>query len=147
MVLQILQQICNVIILIGGVFGAFVAVSTFLGKPLKFIKKRRDAAEKARRDEIAKDVEKRLTPRFDELYQQNIEQEEIIGILEKSSRDILRKEIINIYHINKPIRQLTETTKEYLDDLYQDYKAEHGNHYIDKIYGRMCSWEIVPDED
>lgn len=60
---------------------------------------------------------------------------------------MLRKEIIHTYSKNKAARTLTETTKEYLDDLYADYKAEKGNHYIDKIYARMRTWGIVPDED
>lgn len=145
--MEILQQICNIIILIGGVVGAIIAIMTFVGKPLKFIKKRKDKIEAERREEIARDLEKRLAPRFDEIYQQNLEQQNLIVILQKSSRDILRKEIIHTYNKYKTVRKLTETTKEYLDDLYQDYKAEKGNHYIDKIYARMCTWEIIPDED
>jgi hypothetical protein len=42
---------------------------TFVGKPLKFIKKRKDKIEAQRREEIARDLEKRLAPRFDEIYQ------------------------------------------------------------------------------
>ena len=144
---MVLQNICNIIILIGATVAAIAGVLSFLGKPLKFIKKRRDNFEQERREEIAKDVERRLTPRFDEIYQQNLEQDESINILAKSSRDILRKEIIHIYSKNKAARTLTETTKEYLDDLHADYKAENGNHYIDKIYARMCTWDIVSDEN
>lgn len=144
---MVLQNICNIIILIGGTVAAIVGTLSFFGRPLKFIKKRRDRLEQEKREEIAKDVERRLSPRFDEIYQQNLEQDESIRILTESSRDILRKEIIHTYSKNKAARTLTETTKEYLDDLYADYKAEKGNHYIDKIYARMRTWGIVPDED
>ena len=71
----------------------------------------------------------------------------MINILQQSSKDLLRKEIIHIYDEHKKTRTLTETTRELLDDLYGDYKAEHGNHYIDKIYNRMIQWPVVPDED
>lgn len=144
---MVLQNICNIIILIGGAVAAIVGILSFFGRPLKFIKKRRDKLEQEKREEIAKDVERRLSPRFDEIYQQNLEQDESIRILTESSRDMLRKEIIHTYSKNKAARTLTETTKEYLDDLYADYKAEKGNHYIDKIYARMRTWGIVPDED
>ena len=145
--MEILQQICNIIILIGGAVGAVVAISTLIGKPLKFIKKRHEKAEAIRREELAKDVEQKLAPRFDEISRQNLEQERIIAILEKSTRDILRKEIIHTYHKYKGVKQLTDTMRDYLDDLYKDYKAQNGNHYIDKIYARMCTWEVIPDDE
>ena len=144
---MVLQQICNIIILIGGVVTGITAIMALAGKPIRFFRKLKDKQEEERCAKIAKDVEKRLTPRFDEIYQQNLEQEETIQILEKSSRDMLRKDIIQVYKEHKLRRELTETTKEYLDDLYGDYKAENGNHYIDKIYNRMCTWKVIPDED
>lgn len=144
---MVLQQICNIIILIGGIAGAITAVMVLLGKPVKLFKKIRDKYETQRRKEIAQEVKKLIAPTLDEIYQQNLEQEETIKILEKSSRDMLRKEIIQVYKDHKIDREISETIKEYLDDLYSDYKAENGNHYIDKIYNRMCTWTIIPDED
>ena len=149
--LQVLQTICNVIILIGGAVGAVTGILAFFGKPIGFLKKRKEKLEAQHREEIAKDVVERvdkvLTPKLDEIHQQNLEQNETINLLEKSSRDMLRQNIIAIYHQGKADRQLTETTREYLDDLYADYKAENGNNYIDKIYKRMEKWDTVPDED
>lgn len=70
-----------------------------------------------------------------------------ITILKKTTLDLLRKNILEIYHCNKDNRQLTETDREYLDDLYKDYSAEGGNSYIAKKYNRMCKWNIIPDEE
>jgi hypothetical protein len=145
--MDIIQTACNVIILIGGICGAITAIMALAGKPINLLKKVREKREKQLRDEIVEDVAKKLTPRFDEIYQQNLEQSEAINLLEKSSRDMLRENILSIYHANKHSRCLTETTREYLQDLYDDYKAENGNHYIDKIYNRMKEWKTIPDEE
>lgn len=145
--MEIIQTICNVIILIGGVCGAIVAIMALIGKPINLLKKVKEKQTKKIREEIVEEVAKKLSPRFDEIYQQNLEQSEAINQLEKSSRDMLRENILSIYHTHKHSRCLTETTREYLQDLYEDYKAENGNHYIDKIYNRMKEWKVVPDED
>lgn len=145
--MEIIQTICNVIILIGGVCGAIVAIMALIGKPVNLLKKVREKQTKKIREEIVEEVAKKLSPRFDEIYQQNLEQSEAINQLEKSSRDMLRENILSIYHTHKHSRCLTETTREYLQDLYEDYKAENGNHYIDKIYNRMKEWKVIPDED
>ena len=145
--MEVLQQICNIIILIGGVCGAVVAIMALAGKPINLFKKLKAKREQETREKIVGDVAKKLTPRLDEIYQQNLEQSEIITQLQKSSRDMLREDIIQIYNHGKHTRTITETTREYLNDLYEDYKAEKGNHYIDKIYNRMSTWDIIPDEE
>ena len=149
--MEIFQIICNSIILLGGAAGAVVAILSLLGKPVKFFQKRRQKLMEKQCDEmaakVAEKVKKSLTPQFDEIHQQNLEQSEAIHILTQSSKDMLRQAILAIYNDHKAERKLTETMRELLDDLYADYKAEKGNHYIDKIYRRMIKWEIVPDDD
>lgn len=67
-------------------------------------------------------------------------------VLAESARDVLREKIMAIYHKNKKIRKLEEHEKEALVQYYKDYKAINGNSYIDKYYGRMSTWEVIPDD-
>ena len=69
-----------------------------------------------------------------------------IEALAESAKDVLREKIMAIYHKNKKIRQLEEHEKEALTQYYKDYKAIGGNSYIDKYYGRMETWEVIPDD-
>lgn len=63
-----------------------------------------------------------------------------------SAKDVLREKIMAVYHKNKHRRKLDESEKEALDQYYKDYKAIKGNSYIDKYYGRMKRWEVIPEE-
>lgn len=63
-----------------------------------------------------------------------------------SAKDVLREKIIALYHKNKHRRQLEENEYEALVQYYKDYKAINGNSYIDKYYGRMKRWEVIPEE-
>jgi ATP-dependent Clp protease ATP-binding subunit ClpA len=63
-----------------------------------------------------------------------------------SAKDVLREKIMAVYHKNKHRRALEESEKEALDQYYKDYKAIKGNSYIDRYYGRMKNWEVIPDD-
>ena len=69
-----------------------------------------------------------------------------LTVLAESARDVLREKIMAIYHKNKKIRKLEEHESEALTQYYKDYKAINGNSYIDKYYGRMSAWEVIPDD-
>lgn len=64
-----------------------------------------------------------------------------------SAKDVLREKIMAIYHKNKYNRTLTEYEREALNQYYIDYKALHGNSYIDKRYNRMNKWKVIYDDD
>lgn len=64
-----------------------------------------------------------------------------------SAKDVLREKIMAIYHKNKYNRTMTEYERESLNQYYIDYKALHGNSYIDKRYNRMDKWEVIYDDD
>lgn len=142
---------CDIVILIGGVAAAILSILKLLGKPIHFFKKSIAQDEARRTEELTKSitaaVSHKLMPDLDEIKQQNMEQNETITVMLETTKDLLRKSIINIYNEHKYERCLTETDKEMLDDLYNDYRAEHGNSYIEKLYNRMSKWEIVPDEE
>lgn len=69
-----------------------------------------------------------------------------LTVLAESARDVLREKIMAIYHKNKKTRKMEEHEKEALVQYYKDYKAINGNSYIDKYYGRMSTWEVIPDD-
>ena len=94
------------------------------------------------KEEILKDTKELL----DGILQINLEQNEQIKILYRTSKDVLRQRIMAIYHTYKKEKRFPIHAKEALDELYKDYKAENGNSYIDKYYARMCTWETYDDE-
>ena len=83
---------------------------------------------------------------LDGILQINLEQNKKIEILYKTSKDVLRQRIMNIYHEYKKEKRMPIHAREALDELYKDYKAEDGNSYIDKYYSRMITWEVYDDE-
>ena len=97
--------------------------------------------------DVEKIIEEKTAPYFKELERINKEQNQQIKILTESSRDMLRDKIMNIYNQNKATKTLSFHDKESLEQYYKDYKAEDGNSYIDKYYGRMSSWLIEDDID
>ena len=72
--------------------------------------------------------------------------QEDMEALAESAKDVLREKIMAMYHKNKRSRTLEEHEKEALTQYYKDYKAIGGNSYIDKYYGRMETWSVIPDD-
>lgn len=95
------------------------------------------------KEEVLKDTQEIL----DGILQINLEQNEYIKVLTKTSKDVLRQRIMDIYHKYKHEKRMPIHAREALDELYKDYKAENGNSYIDKYYNRMKLWETYDDEE
>lgn len=72
--------------------------------------------------------------------------QEDMTALAESAKDVLREKIMALYHKNKRSRTMEEHEKEALTQYYKDYKAIGGNSYIDKYYGRMSTWDVIPDD-
>ena len=175
-----LSKICDVIILIGAVIGAITVIWKFvlnsgkgIGKKYKEAKAAEEAAEKARIQEVVRemmpdilyehDLETRkidlndrqryLTEIKDEVtrsFENDIsvvyEVKAEVNKLAISAKDVLREKIMKIYYDNRTDRKMTEHEHEALEQYYKDYKALNGNSYIDKYYNRMILWEIVADD-
>lgn len=77
----------------------------------------------------------------------NLSQSDIITVLVQTSKDVLRQRIMTIYHSYKKEKRLPLFEREAVDELYKDYKAQGGNSYIDKYYGRILKWEVYDDEE
>ena len=93
------------------------------------------------KEEVLRDTEDILV----EIKEINIKQSEALEKLNQSSKDMLRQSIMSIYFKNVNNKTISTTDKEILNELYKDYKNQNGNSYIDKYYGRMCTWKEVED--
>lgn len=132
----------DIIIFVGAIF---LAVSNITGIISKIIKKPVDRFKDTINQEINNEVPKIIDNSLKEIKDLNITQNKNIELLLRSSKDILRQRIMEIYHKWKDKRMLPISEKEFLDELYKDYKAEGGNSFIDKYYGRMSTWKILDD--
>lgn len=155
---NVLQYICNLIILIGGVCGAIVTISHFIGKPIGFIKKRREREiEEVVKKVLPKHLEEsqqKIQNQLQEIInlnkQQNLtleEQDKSIELLIESERDGQRHRIMDIYQTYKKQKAFPIYIQEKLKETYNDYKKLDGNHYIDKYYARMEKWQVVDNSE
>lgn len=162
--MELFEVICNLIILVGGVLIAIKTISEWIGKPIRFAKKRTDEIFEERVTGIVNkmlpqalyehDLKVRDTYKADrERYLQEIKEEVLknieceLTVVDKlvqqyeimsiTAKDVLREKIMQIYFKGLPTRTLTRHDCEVLKQYYKDYKAMKGNSYIDKYYGRM----------
>lgn len=102
-------------------------------------------------EEIKNEVVQQVTSDFggtiNEIKDINMSQNEIIQVLARSSRDMLREKIMALYHKGKKTKSLLLWEREALDQYYIDYKAEEGNSYIDKYYNRMKTWSVIDQDE
>ena len=72
--------------------------------------------------------------------------QEILGKLDsliEASKDMLRKEMTDIYYQYLPYKKILQYDKKCFIKLYHDYGALKGNTYIDEIWGEIQTWEVV----
>ena len=169
-----LQNVCNIIIIVGGAIMAIKGVSEWLGIPIKVFKKKSEknfeAKVKAILEEVLPDMllehDKKIRQKYladRQAYLLEIKEEVLKSVkgelsqvndltkqyeaLAISAKDVLREKIMQMYFKNKADKTLTLHEKEALDQYYKDYKAINGNSYIDKYYGRMKKWQVIDDDD
>lgn len=99
------------------------------------------------KEEVVTQIKNDFGNTIQEIKNINVEQNKIIDVLARSSRDILREKIMAIYHKGKKTKTLMLWEKEALTQYYIDYKAENGNSYIDKYYNRMMTWTVIDELD
>ena len=164
-------ELVDYIILGGALCGAIYKIYEFFATPTSKIKQKAINKERERIDAV---LDEKL-PEF--LYQHDLEtrdkyksdrqnylneikaevikevgddidaNSQTIEALVISAKDVLREKIMAIYHKNKYNRTMTEYERESLNQYYIDYKALHGNSYIDKRYNRMDKWKVIYDDD
>lgn len=152
--------------LIGGVIIAIYLIADGFEKICKkfgFFQGLWSKIKQRRAGEVGEEIEKKLAPiqkqlgnidtrldgideRLDRIEETNIYQNEQIDLLAVSQKNILRANIMDIYHTYRDTRVFPMSVKEQLDTLYKDYKELKGNSYIDKYYTRMSCWQVLEDE-
>lgn len=55
----------------------------------------------------------------------------------------LRSEMLRIYYRNHDAKTIRQYEYQNFVELYDAYKALHGNSFIDEIYEKIKEWEIV----
>ena len=165
------SELVDYIILLGALCAAIYKIYDFFATPTSKLKNRAQEKEKARIEEVIDekmpqilydhDLEIKEKYKSDrQNYLKEIKEEvlkeigddiiantQTIDALVISAKDVLREKIMAIYHKNKYNRTLTEYEREALNQYYVDYKALHGNSYIDKRYNRMNKWKVIYDDD
>lgn len=160
------MNVYEIILAASALLVAITTIYNFFGRPLKFFAKKQresfhkafmkefeealpdwiDDHDKAFTNDISKEIVKNLQPNFDKINNQNEAQSKAIYGISKSSQDMLRKHILDIYEAGKKDQTLTQSQKETLDELYADYDFLEGNGYVKKKYNRMKDWKVIQDE-
>lgn len=171
--MEILNVVCNTIVLLSGTLIAIKTIAEMVGKPIKLIKNKSNEEFEEKvveivekilpqdlkihdlevRDRYKSDRQKYLEDIKDEVLTDISDQLIIIAELqdqieriEIAQKDVLREKIVCMYELNKEYRKLKFFEKKALDQYYKDYKAMNGNSYIELIYARMATWEVEPDD-
>lgn len=55
----------------------------------------------------------------------------------------LRADMLNIYYKNKDTKKIRQYEAEHFDKCYHAYKALKGNSFIDEIYKKAHTWEVI----
>lgn len=55
----------------------------------------------------------------------------------------LRADMLNIYYKNKDAKKIRQYEAEHFDKCYHAYKALKGNSFIDEIYKKAHTWEVI----
>jgi len=61
---------------------------------------------------------------------------------ETAFRDIMKRDITDLYYKRKEEEFLYQFERESLDAEYEGYKEVHGNTFIDDLYKEMRDWEV-----
>ncbi len=157
-----LTIIANAVVLIGAVVVAITQIIKFIKRPSRLIKKKIHDNEikeqQVRRKEIidcsqevvdnaVNEAYTRFDYKLEEIKNINLHQTEEMKKLTRSSNDLLRQKITDIYYKYKDERRLPRYISENLHELFSDYDAQGGNKYIHKMYARMENWEVFDNDE
>lgn len=148
-----LNEIAQWIILIGAAIGAMKAIYGLFAKPTSYFKKRATEGHKRIMKET---LEEELPIWFTEMGKPLIEyiakHEEALDTMQECTettklalQNIIRQKVLEIYYMRKTTRTLYQYEKESIDQLYEDYKKFDGNSYVEELYRRMSSWDVMPE--
>lgn len=146
---ELLQIICNFIILLGAVAGAIAAICALCDKPIMFFKKKKEQRKQAEIKEIISQVSTKVSNELQEslnkIAKQNETQTESINVLIQAMQDSLGAELTNFYEARKDDGVISIDEQLSLKDIYRAYKAVGGNHNGDRLWSKLILWTVLDD--
>lgn len=94
-------------------------------------------------DAFVKEFVPPLIKQFEQADQQILDK---LDIIIESQKDILRKQMTDIYYKYLPYKKILQYDKKCFIKLYHDYEALNGNSYITEIWNEIQTWDVVLEE-
>lgn len=146
---ELLQTICNFIILLGAVAGAIAAICALCDKPVVLFKKKKQQRKQKELDEIISKVSTKVSSELQEslnkIAKQNEAQTASINVLIQAMQDSLGAELTNFYEARKDDGVISIDEQLSLKDIYRAYKAVGGNHNGDRLWSKLILWTVLDD--
>ena len=140
---MVLNDVAEIIKLLGGVAGALTAIIAFVAlvskKPKQWFRDTiREEAHNANKEvkQQIKELSERADIRLGEI-------EDRIKATEENDIAVLRNTITHIYFKYKDTKKIPHYEKENLLGLYERYEQLHGNQYIKSIMKEMEAWDEI----
>ena len=109
--------------------------------------KKREAAHKQYKEFTEEFVQSFVPPLMKQLTDQDEKLNSKIDLLTKSSNDLLRMDMNEIYYRYLPYKKILDYDRKCFIKLYDDYVDQGGNSYIQDINTELRSWEIVATKE
>ena len=109
-------------------------------------KKSKDKEEAAHKqykmftDAFVKEFVPPLIKQFEEADKEIVQK---LDNLIEAQKDVLRKEMTDIYYKYLPYKKILQYDKKCFIKLYYDYGILKGNTYIDEIWAEIQTWDVV----
>lgn len=138
-----MQDLIDIIKLLGGVAGALTAIVAFIAliskKPKEWfrntIREETNNANKEIKEQIKK-LDENTNAKLTEI-------ENKVKTAEANDIAVIRNTITHIYFKYKDTKKIPHYEKENLLALYERYESLNGNHYIKNIMKEMEAWEEI----
>lgn len=112
-------------------------------RKLARLEKEKLAREKEIEAVTQKVIEKAIPPILNELKEKNGQQDARLDQLTKTSNDILRNSMVNIYYSCLPYKKILYYDKEVLIKLHEDYERQGGNTFVEELWDEIKTWTVV----
>ena len=146
------NSVTEIILLLSAVGLAITnIIQIYIKKPYGLIKSKYEESQRKHREELETMIRETIPQVMDEELKPILKnQTGMMGQMDQfvtNTITLMRQEITSIYYKYKDEKVLPLYVYENLKELYDNYEASGGNHYIHKIYDRMMHWEVADTDD
>lgn len=126
-------------------------IQVYIKKPYGLIRAKYEESQKKHRDELESMIRETIPQVMDEEIKPILKNQ--TGIMNQMDQfvtntiTLMRQEITSIYYKYKDEKVLPLYVYENLKELFDNYEASGGNHYIHKIYDRMMHWDVTDADE